>query len=84
MIIKYYSAGSDKYIIERDLSKEKIIGWEVVNNLGYKCGNLMINFDTSQIRNVTNQGGIYPPISEIINYTEVVKYLNDNFLHFKK
>jgi hypothetical protein len=49
MIIKYYSA--DRRVIERDLSKEKITGWEVTTRLGYKPkGSLIIDFDTSHIK----------------------------------
>jgi len=84
MIIKYYSV--EKNIVERDLSREKILVWEIYpeSRLGYKGGNLSISFDTSHLIKVTNEGGIYPPISEILNYTEVLSYLRSNFQHLEK
>jgi hypothetical protein len=81
MIIKY---SADERIIERDLSKEKITGWEVTTQLGYKPkGSLVIDFDTSHIKNPTNQGGIYPPVKDILNYDEVLNYLKSNFGHLQ-
>lgn len=80
MIIKYYSA--DRRVIERDLSKEKVTGWEVTDRLGYKPkGSLIIDFDTSHIKRPTNEGGIYPPVKDILNYNEVLNYLKNNYGH---
>ncbi len=87
MIIKYYSASAPKYIVERDLSKEKITDWEITTRLGYKPkGSLIIEFDTSHIHieHLTNQGGIYPPVSKIINYKEILEYLQENFSNLQK
>lgn len=79
MIIKYYSA--ENKIIQRDLSDEIIIDWEIVDSsvLGYKSGNLIVNFCTEYLKKSTNEGGIYPPIKDIINYKESVDYLRNNF-----
>ena len=87
MIIRYYSAHTlqPKYIVERDLSREKIVRWEIYpeSRLGYKGGNLSIGFDVSHLEKVINEGGIYPPIPEIINFEEVLAYLKRNFAHLQ-
>lgn len=82
MVIQYYSA--DRKVINRDLSKEKITGWEITDRLGYKPkGSLIIDFDTSHIPNPTKEGGIYPPVTSIINFKEVLNYLKQNFGHLE-
>lgn len=87
MTIRYYSAHTlqPKYIVERNLSREKIVRWQIwpESYLGYKGGNLSIGFDVSHLPKVINEGGIYPPIPEIINFPEVLEYLKKNFSHLQ-
>lgn len=87
MTIRYYSAHiyQPKYIVERDLSREKIVRWQILpeSYLGYKGGNLSIGFDVSHLTKVINEGGIYPPIPEIINFADVMEYLKKNFSHLQ-
>lgn len=89
MIIKYYAYPISKQrIVERNLSHEKIVGWEIYpeSRLGYKGGNLSIKFDTShlpKVLGIDNRGGISPPIPHILNYEEVLSYLKNNFSHLQ-
>ena len=76
MIVKYYAASIPKVVIEKDLSTEKIIEWTISDRLGYKPkGSLIIDF--------ANRGGIYPPVKDILNFKEVLNYLETNFRHCK-
>lgn len=86
MIIEYYAhPASEKRIVRRDLSAEKILYWEIepASRLGYEGGNLSISFDTSHLARVVNEGDIYPPISDILNYDDVMRYLRKNFSHLE-
>lgn len=72
-------------LVQRDLSKEIITEWYIGLELGYKpLGCLIISFDDTGIPTPHNRGGIYPPIKEILNFNEVLDYLNTNFIHLKR
>lgn len=90
MVLKYYAHPvTKKEEVWRDLSAEKITGWEIYpeSRLGYKGGNLVVNFDINysplKKEQVENRGGVYPPISDILNYNEVLEYLKKNFSHLE-
>lgn len=87
MTIQYYDANypQKKQIVYENLASKKIVSWEIYpeSRLGYKGGNLAISFDTSHLQKVTNEGGIYPPIPQILNYEEVLEYLERNFKHLQ-
>jgi len=93
MVLKYYAHPTrEKKEVLRDLSKERILSWEIYpeSRLGYKGGNLSISFDIKcspepkQPSGVENRGGVYPPIPDILNYNEVMDYLRKNFSHLER
>ena len=83
MIIKYYSYIEPKRIIEVDLSKLEITGWRVQYSDGWNADMLDIFHKPDENKSHPRASGICPPVSSVINYEDVIKYLNDNFLSLK-
>ncbi len=77
MIIKYYSAHGKP--VSHDLGKEKILSWKITNELGYVSsgGSLVIKWVQNKegCKDMEAGTGLYPPVADIINLEEVLKYL---------